>query len=353
MNYTALDFETANSSRASICAVGFVRVEDGKIVKSVHQLINPQMRFDYRNEAIHGITAYDVRDAPVFPDYWDELRPYLGDIVIAHNAAFDISCLRSTLDLYGLAATSFKYLCTLRISRKTLGLQSNSLDSLARALDLGYFRHHNALEDAAMCAKLFEFLRARTDVSKFAKDFLSTKDKIHSNGGDRTFEDKPLPEKTGQIPQGASIGQAPRELNAISSILHTKGTSNNKEAQAELFKLARIINSPQEISKPKKGRHVQYNLEELLDFDFSPIDFSKKFVVTGIFSSISRKEAQSLILYRGGEIQEEVDEQTDYVVVGEIKPPYWDRGEYGKKIDAALKIGRARFLSESHFLREI
>ena len=76
-------------------------------------------------------------------------------------------------------------------------------------------------------------------------------------------------------------------------------------------------------------------------------------MVTGIFSSISRKEAESLILYRGGEIQRTVDSQTDYIVVGGVKPPSWNRGEYGEKIDTALKIGRARFLSESHFLREI
>ncbi|MFR6032035.1 MAG: exonuclease domain-containing protein [Bacilli bacterium] len=61
--------------------------------------------------------------------------------------------------MFTACPTNFKYLCTLRISRKTLGLQSNSLDSLARALNLGYFKHHNALEDAAMCAKLFEILR--------------------------------------------------------------------------------------------------------------------------------------------------------------------------------------------------
>ena len=332
MNYTALDFETANASRASVCAVGFVRVENGKIVKSAHQLINPQMRFDYRNEAVHGITEYDVRNAPIFSDYWDELRQYLSDIVIAHNAAFDISCLRSTLDVYGLAPTNFKYLCTLRISRKTLGLQSNSLDSLARALNLGYFKHHNALEDAAMCAKLFEILRERTDVSKFAKDFLEPKDRLRG------------------VDKKAEIGHKAKHPFPTPPI--SRGECE-KFFQPELFKFAKIIGSPQEIRKPGGAGQGKANLEELLDFDFSPIDFSKKFVVTGIFSSISRKEAESLILYRGGEIQRTVDSQTDYIVVGGVKPPSWNRGEYGEKIDTALKIGRARFLSESHFLREI
>lgn len=353
MNYTALDFETANSSRASVCAVGFVRVEDGKIVKSAHQLINPQMRFDYRNEAVHGITEYDVRNAPIFSDYWDELRPYLGDVVIAHNAAFDISCLRATLDVYGLAAANFKYLCTLRISRKTLGMQSNSLDSLARALNLGCFKHHNALEDAAMCAKLFEVLRARTDVSKFAKDFLSPQDKIRS-ASDNAFDNKRANSRPDKLLQGARRSEPhPSAEDKTPSSQFPPIAKNEKFFQPELFKFAKIIGVPQEGCKPRKTEKEPANLEELLDFDFSPIDFSKKFVVTGIFSSISRKEAESLILYRGGEVQKAVNSQTDYIVVGGVKPPSWNRGEYGEKIDAALKIGRARFLSESHFLREI
>lgn len=63
MDFTAIDFETANASRASICAVGLVRVENGEAVEQFHRLVNPQCSFNFYNTAVHGITAFDVRDA--------------------------------------------------------------------------------------------------------------------------------------------------------------------------------------------------------------------------------------------------------------------------------------------------
>lgn len=46
-NFIAFDFETANCSRHSICSVGMVFVENGKIEYSLYQLINPEEEFDF------------------------------------------------------------------------------------------------------------------------------------------------------------------------------------------------------------------------------------------------------------------------------------------------------------------
>ena len=39
--FVALDFETANSKRTSICSVGMVKVIDNQITESFHTLVNP------------------------------------------------------------------------------------------------------------------------------------------------------------------------------------------------------------------------------------------------------------------------------------------------------------------------
>ncbi|HSY61939.1 MAG TPA: exonuclease domain-containing protein, partial [Cytophaga sp.] len=69
MNFTALDFETANAHKTSICAVGMAIVENGKVVKTISKLIKPIPDFySYWNMQIHGITPDMTSDAPYFID---------------------------------------------------------------------------------------------------------------------------------------------------------------------------------------------------------------------------------------------------------------------------------------------
>lgn len=156
MNYVAIDFETANRTRASACSMAAVVVENGRIVRSAYSLIRPpSLEFDYYNTKIHGITAKDVINKPTFAELWDRIRPYLeGRIVIAHNAAFDISVLKSVLTEYRLPQPSFQYVCTVALAKKAWpGLSDYKLDTLARQFAVS-FAHHNALHDARVCAQI-------------------------------------------------------------------------------------------------------------------------------------------------------------------------------------------------------
>lgn len=67
MDFTAIDFETANGKRASVCAVGMTKVRNGKIIDQASWLIKPPHGFTTfadRNIAIHKITEADVVNAP-------------------------------------------------------------------------------------------------------------------------------------------------------------------------------------------------------------------------------------------------------------------------------------------------
>ncbi|MBA1394198.1 exonuclease, partial [Lactobacillus sp. XV13L] len=70
MNFTAMDFETANRHPESACSLALVMVRDNQIVDRFYTVINPQMPFDAQNIKIHGITASDVRDAPTMAEVW-------------------------------------------------------------------------------------------------------------------------------------------------------------------------------------------------------------------------------------------------------------------------------------------
>lgn len=157
MNFTVIDFETANSKRPSACALGIVRVEDGVITLRKAWLIKPDdMRFDGMNIGIHGIRPEDVRYEPEFDVLYQEVFKDLleGQLVIAHNASFDMSVLRKSLELYKLPFPTFDYLCTVKVAQKTWPeLDHHTLDSLSRFLDFK-FRHHDALDDCLACANV-------------------------------------------------------------------------------------------------------------------------------------------------------------------------------------------------------
>ncbi len=154
MNFTAIDFETANEMMASPCALGLTVVEAGEIVERRSWLIRPrELRMSPFNTRIHGITADDVANEPEFSDLWFLIRSYLdGQNIIAHNAPFDIAVLKGTLDLYEIPHPEFAYACTVALSRKVWPqLDSHRLNVVAGHLGVE-FRHHDASDDAYAAA---------------------------------------------------------------------------------------------------------------------------------------------------------------------------------------------------------
>ncbi|GGF81367.1 hypothetical protein GCM10010912_28090 [Paenibacillus albidus] len=155
MDFTAIDFETANSSRSSACALGLVEVTAGRISAEHVWLIDPQQRFDGMNISIHGITPSMVHGKPTFAELWPTIEPLLkGRVVVAHNAAFDMSVLRYCLDGETLAYPEFQYLCTYILGKKMLlDLPSHKLNVVSQHFGIA-LRHHDALDDARACAAI-------------------------------------------------------------------------------------------------------------------------------------------------------------------------------------------------------
>lgn len=161
MTITSLDFETANQSRVSICAAGLAVFEDGSLVEAPYWLVRPPKGHGWFQEdftEIHGLTWFDVQDAPDFSAIAPELLERLtrADIVIAHNAQFDVGALQATLDHFGLACREFDYLCTYRVAERIWpDLPDHRLDNLAA--HIGHeFHHHNAQADAEAAGRVLQ-----------------------------------------------------------------------------------------------------------------------------------------------------------------------------------------------------
>ena len=109
MNFIAIDFETANEKRCSPCSIGIVVVKNGQVVEELHHLIRPkEMRFMPINIGIHGIRPAMVENELEFDKVWEKIKDYFqGNLVIAHNASFDISVLRNTAELYNIELSNY------------------------------------------------------------------------------------------------------------------------------------------------------------------------------------------------------------------------------------------------------
>lgn len=156
MDFTAIDFETANHGRHSACQLAAVKVRGGQIVDQHCWLIRPRpFDFSPMNIAVHGIRPEAVAGEPEFGQCWSSIFPQLdGECLIAHNAPFDIGVLRACLQFHELPIPELQFSCTRLISRNAWpGRDGYGLKPLASWLGVR-FRHHDALEDSIACAKI-------------------------------------------------------------------------------------------------------------------------------------------------------------------------------------------------------
>ena len=89
MRFVALDVETANPDMSSICQIGIVHFEDGKVVDSWSSLVDPKDYFDDMNVSIHGIEEDHVIGAPDFKLVSAEVCRRVGNQIVAIHTAFD------------------------------------------------------------------------------------------------------------------------------------------------------------------------------------------------------------------------------------------------------------------------
>lgn len=177
LDFTAIDFETANGFRGSPCAVGLSKVRGGVVVEEASWLMRPPEnhdRFDHHNVRIHGIRPEQVAGLPRFGELFPEIGAFIGgDVLAAHNAAFDLGVIRSGLEVSGLAGPAYDYVCTVMLSRRCYSLVSNSLPYAAEEAGVPLVNHHDAAEDARACAGILIDIAARNGAGSIAELFLS------------------------------------------------------------------------------------------------------------------------------------------------------------------------------------
>ena len=154
-DFAAIDFETANNQRTSVCSVGIVIVRNGIIVDSLYSLIQPEPNYyDYWCTQVHGLTLEDTEEAPVFPDVWKQIEPLIEGLpLVVHNKSFDEGCLNAVFCCYKMDYPDYEFYCTCVAARHAFPqLPSHQLHTVSEYCGYHLENHHHALADAEACA---------------------------------------------------------------------------------------------------------------------------------------------------------------------------------------------------------
>lgn len=289
INFTAIDFETANGFRGSACAIGAIKVRNGAVAATHYSLLQPPAgydRFDPRNVAIHGITPDDVATAPGFAAHFPHLQDFVGgDVLVAHNAGFDIGVIESGLEVSQLPIPRLDFACTLSLSRKNYQLASHALPSAAAEAGFILDNHHNALEDAKAAAAIVVDVAAR-----LATDSLDSV--LQASGMQRrTLEPRGV---------GEALSRPTRHALTMPGMFDA---ANHTVTPDQL---------PDLIRWPNEGTNPPAN--EFADATH-PL-FGHRVVFTGMLG-ISRQEAKNKAAEHGAISQSRIGATTSMVVVGD------------------------------------
>lgn len=188
LNFVAVDVETANFFRGSVCQVGLVTVRDGVIVDEWVSMMQPppgHVWVDFERGQVHGFTTAELEAQQPFARVWPEVVRGLADeVVVAHNAAFDVTALQEAAAAGGFGELQFDFACSLVLSRRNLTLDSYTLDVVAQECGVALDRHHDALADARAAAEITIALATRLAATSIAElAALSRVDMGHSGGG--------------------------------------------------------------------------------------------------------------------------------------------------------------------------
>ncbi|MET4634660.1 exonuclease domain-containing protein [Kaistia defluvii] len=154
--FFALDVETANNHRGSICQIGVACVRPDNSIETWVTLVNPQTRI-WLWSGLHGITAERVEGAPTFADVLPVLEVALRGHTVYQHSGFDRSAVAAACADIDLVAPAWLWHNSVQVARaawpELKGNGGHGLASLKAHLGLR-FNHHDAGEDARAAAEV-------------------------------------------------------------------------------------------------------------------------------------------------------------------------------------------------------
>lgn len=311
MDFVALDFETANSRSDSACQLALVVVRDSEIVDEHCWLIRPpRLYFSPRNISIHGIRPDHVARAPTMQQLWPQLEPLLdGQVLVAHNAGFDIGVLVASLAAFDIACPMLEFSCTRAIARRAWpGRSRYGLKPLGTWLGID-FKHHDALEDSRCCAHIALAAAGATAYATFAE----FEQALRLSRGRYCLGQVRNPRQIGGrsfVPPARSLlGQGSENQSS------TPAPKPRVDAQGASPQFARASEVEIQFSRVRTtGRGGLDPMTIIEAAGGSQPLANKRIVCLGTLRGLTAEDTQKLIRALGGDCQPNITAETDYVI---------------------------------------
>jgi DNA polymerase III subunit epsilon len=148
-------------------------------VSYIHLIYNPGIKCNPAAVKVHGYSDQLLSQQESFDTRAKFIREYLScaDLVVAHNAAFDLNFLNREFRYSGEAALDRRIFCTMEACRER-GLPSAALASVCAHIGISRSsRSHGALEDSWLAMMVYLWLhgcstiRPFSDLGKFVQPF--------------------------------------------------------------------------------------------------------------------------------------------------------------------------------------
>lgn len=166
--FVALDVETANRNSASISQIGLGCARPDGEVLTWSSYVDPQMDFNPFNIELTGISPETVRGAPIFPELWAVLEPFLAQHALVQHSRFDEKAIDASCLHHGLKRPGWYWVDSVKVARKAWpelkGNGGHGLANLKTVLGLE-FDHHDAGEDARASAQIVLAAQERLGVT--------------------------------------------------------------------------------------------------------------------------------------------------------------------------------------------
>ena len=158
--YVVFDVETTGLSaeRDRLIEIAAVKVKNGAEIDSFESYINPQRPISELITRLTSITNDDVKDAPLEKEVMTNFYNWIDedDILVAHNAKFDLGFLDTCFERLGLENKNNASIDTLFVSRaENKEAKRHGLSNLAKLYKVRLVQHHRAIYDTKATAEIF------------------------------------------------------------------------------------------------------------------------------------------------------------------------------------------------------
>ena len=169
--FVVVDLETTGASPkkgAAITEIGAVKVKGGEIIGEFKSFVNPLLPIPEYITTMTGISDLMLADAPVIDEIFPTFLEFVGNhneaVLVAHNAPFDLSFLKSAAKDLDYEWPKYKTLDTVTIARQLLtkeDVRDCKLGTLAQFFGTKTEPNHRALDDAKATTEILHGLFER------------------------------------------------------------------------------------------------------------------------------------------------------------------------------------------------